>query len=297
MPSASNRAHHWWTWRLFGLLFLLVLPAWAQAKPTLIWLLRDLPPLTIFEGPKKGQGVIDQLMPMLIAGMPQYEHTLMRVNRARGIQMLHEHPFACDPSLIWNKERAQWIAFSIPAFRAVSNGLVVRQRDREVLEPFLVEDEVDLSAFLANGERKVGVVAERSYGEYIDTLLHQAPSGALTPHYGNDALSSLLSMQRLGRLQVVLGYWPEIRYQARQAEITEDELLFFPIRGTGKYLSGHVGCTDTTAGRQAITEINQLLRTLPHDHLNQLYADWLDPERRQDYLEQARIFFQRQAAQ
>ncbi|CAI8882339.1 hypothetical protein EMIT0P2_30192 [Pseudomonas sp. IT-P2] len=282
---------------MFGLLFLLVLPTWAQAKPTLIWLLRDLPPLTIFEGPKKGQGVIDQLMPMLIAGMPQYEHTLMRVNRARGIQMLHEHPFACDPSLIWNKERAQWIAFSIPAFRAVSNGLVVRQRDREVLEPFLVDDEVDLSAFLANGERKVGVVAERSYGEYIDTLLHQAPRGALTPHYGNDALSSLLSMQRLGRLQVVLGYWPEIRYQARQAEITEDELLFFPIRGTGKYLSGHVGCTDTTAGRQAITEINQLLRTLPHDHLNQLYADWLDPERRQDYLEQARIFFQRQAAQ
>jgi len=297
MPSATNRAHHWWTWRLFGLLFLLVLPAWAQAKPTLIWLLRDLPPLTIFEGPKKGQGVIDQLMPMLIAGMPQYDHTLMRVNRARGIQMLHEHPFACDPSLIWNKERAQWIAFSIPAFRAVSNGLVVRQRDREVLEPFLVEDEVDLSAFLANGERKVGVVAERSYGAYIDTLLHQAPSGALTPHYGNDALSSLLSMQRLGRLQVVLGYWPEIRYQARQAEIAEDELLFFPIRGTGKYLSGHVGCTDTTAGRQAITEINQLLRTLPHDHLNQLYADWLDPERRQDYLEQARIFFQQQAAQ
>ncbi|EJM27661.1 hypothetical protein PMI24_02695 [Pseudomonas sp. GM25] len=282
---------------MFGLLFLLVLPAWAQAKPTLIWLLRDLPPLTIFEGPKKGQGVIDQLMPMLIAGMPQYEHTLMRVNRARGIQMLHEHPFACDPSLIWNKERAQWIAFSIPAFRAVSNGLVVRQRDREVLEPFLVEDEVDLSAFLANGERKVGVVAERSYGEYIDTLLHQAPSGALTPHYGNDALSSLLSMQRLGRLQVVLGYWPEIRYQARQAEIAEDELLFFPIRGTGKYLSGHVGCTDTTAGRQAITEINQLLRTLPHEHLNQLYADWLDPERREDYLEQARIFFEQQAAQ
>ncbi|WP_367255988.1 TIGR02285 family protein [Pseudomonas sp. stari2] len=295
--SASNRAHHWWTWRLFGLLFLLVLPAWAQAKPTLIWLLRDLPPLTIFEGPKKGQGVIDQLMPMLIAGMPQYEHTLMRVNRARGIQMLHEHPFACDPSLIWNKERAQWIAFSIPAFRAVSNGLVVRQKDREVLAPFISDGEVDMSAFLANSDKKVGVVAERSYGEYIDGLLRQAPGGALTPHYGNDALSSLLSMQRLGRLQVVLGYWPEIRYQARQAQIAEDELEFYPIRGSGKYISGHVGCTDTTQGRQAIREIDQLLRTLPHEHLDLLYADWLDPERRQDYLEQTRIFFQQQATQ
>jgi uncharacterized protein (TIGR02285 family) len=282
---------------LFGLLFLLTLSTGAQAKPTLIWLLRDLPPLTIFEGPKKGQGVIDQLMPLLIAGMPQYEHTLMRVNRARGLQMLHENPFACDPALLWNKERAQWVAYSIPAIRAVSNGLVVRQQDRAVLDSYLVDGEVDLSALLAATDRKVGVVAERSYGEFIDNILHQAPSDALTAHYGNDALTNLLSMQRLGRLQVVLGYWPEIRYQARQAQIAEDELVFYAVRGTGKYLSGYVACSDTTLGRQAISEINQLLRTLPHEHLNQLYAAWLDPERQADYLQEARAFFEHQAAQ
>ncbi|MCF4993978.1 TIGR02285 family protein [Pseudomonas syringae] len=283
-------------WRVFSVLFLLALPTWAQAKPTLIWLLRDLPPLTIFEGPKKGQGVIDQLLPQLIAGMPQYEHILMRVNRARGTQMLREQPFACDPSLIWNKERAQWLSFSIPAFRAVSNGLVVRQQDRQVLEPFMVNGEVDLTAFLADGKSKVGVVAERSYGEFLDTLLREAPTGSLLPHYGNDALSSLLSMQRLGRLQVVLGYWPEIDYQARQAQIAEDELVLLQVKGTGKYLSGHIGCSGTALGRQAIKEINQLLRTLPHDSLNQRYADWLEPGRREDYLQQARIFFEQQAA-
>ncbi len=282
---------------MFGLLFLLVLSAGAQARPTLIWLLRDLPPLTIFEGPKKGQGVIDHLMPLLIAGMPQYEHTLMRVNRARGLQMLHENPFACDPALLWNKERAQWVAYSIPAIRAVSNGLVIRRKDRDVLAPYLVQGEVDLSALLAGGGSKVGVVAQRSYGEFIDEILHHAPSGALTLHYGNDALSNLLSMQRLGRLAVVLGYWPEIRYQAKQAQIAEDELEFYAIQGTGKYISGYVACSDTTQGRQAIVEINHLLRTLPHDHLNQLYADWLDPERQVDYLEEARSFFERQAAQ
>lgn len=128
-----------------------------------------------FRRPEKGQGVIDHLMPMLIAGMPQYEHKLMRVNRARGIQMLHEASFTCDPSLIWSKERAQWIAYSIPAFRAVSNGLVVRQKDREVLAPFLVEGEIDLASLLANGQEKIGVVAERSYGEIVDDLLRQAP--------------------------------------------------------------------------------------------------------------------------
>jgi len=94
-----------------------------------------------------------------------------------------------------------------------------------------------------------------------------------------------------------LGYWPEIRYQAHQAQIAEDELVFFPIRGTGKYLSGYVGCSDTPQGRQAISEINRLLRTLPHEQLNQSYADWLDPEMRTDYLQQARIFFEQQTAQ
>jgi hypothetical protein len=58
-----------------------------------------------------------------------------------------------------------------------------------------------------------------------------------------------------------------------------------------------VACSDTTQGRQAISEINQLLRTLPHDHLNQLYAAWLDTDRREDYLEEARTFFEHQAAQ
>lgn len=251
----------------------------------------------IFEGPKKGQGIVDQILPLLIAGMPQYEHTLMRVNRARATQMLREESFTCDPSLVWTKEREQWIAFSIPAFRAVSNGLVVRREDRAQLDPFLIDGEVDLAALLASGQKKIGVVAERSYGQVLDTLLKLAPPDALAPHYGNDALASLLQMQRLGRLQMVLGYWPEIRYQANREHIADDQLEFYPVKGTGKYLSGHIGCSGTVQGRKAIQEINELLRTLPHERLDQLYAEWLDPERRNDYLKEAKAFFENQAGQ
>ena len=284
----------------FGFFLLLVgqaQPTWAQPKETLVWLLRDLPPLMIFEGSKKGQGVIDQLLPLLIARMPQYEHTLMRVNRARGLQMLQEPSLTCDAALNWSKERDDWIAFSIPVFRAMSNGLAVRRVDREILAPFIKDSEVDLAALLASGREKLGIIAERNYGEYLDALLKQAPANSLTLHYGNDALGSLLQMQRLGRLRMLLGYRSEIRYQAQQQGIAEDELQFYPIRGTGKYLSGYIGCTDTPQGRQAIIEINQLLRTLPHDHLSQAYAAWLDPESRSDYLEASRAFFLQQAEQ
>ncbi|MFU2325316.1 TIGR02285 family protein [Pseudomonas sp. NFX98] len=284
---------------LAGMLLIAALApmALAQPKETLIWLKRDLPPLFIFEGPKKGLGVIDQLLPKLMAGMPQYQHSVMRVNRARGLQMLHEPSLTCDAALNWSKERDTWIAFSTPVFRAMSNGLAVRRVDREVLAPFIKEGEVDLAALLATGSVNLGVIAERNYGEYLDTLLKQAPPKALTRHYGNDALGSLLQMQRLGRLQLLLGYRPEIRYQAQQQGIAENELQFFPIRGTGKYLSGYIGCTNTPQGRQAIIEINQLLRALPRDHLSEAYAAWLDPESRSEYLEASKAFFEQQAGQ
>lgn len=284
-------------WAVFFLLACQVQPALAQPKQTLVWLLRDLPPLMIFEGPEKGQGVIDQLLPLLIARMPQYEHTLMRVNRARGLQMLHEPSLTCDAALNWSKERASWMLFSTPVFRAMSNGLAVRRVDRAAVTPFIKDGEVDLAALLASGRETLGIIAERNYGEYLDALLKQAPAHALTLHYGNDALGSLLQMQRLGRLRLLLGYRSEIRYQARQQGIAEDQLQFYPIRGTGKYLSGHIGCTDTPQGRQAIVEINQLLRDLPHEQLSEAYAAWLDPESRSEYLEASRTFFNQQTGQ
>ncbi|MFK9081151.1 TIGR02285 family protein [Pseudomonas neuropathica] len=277
------------------LIITLAAPVSAQAKDSLVWLKRDLPPLFIFDGPQKGQGVIDQLLRQLIAGMPQYQHSVLKVNRARGLQMLHEPALTCDAALNWSKERESWIAFSLPVFRAMSNGLAIRRNDREVLTPFLKDGEVDLAALLATGSVTLGIVAERNYGEFLDTLLKQAPGKVLTSHYGNDALGSLLQMQRLGRLQLLLGYRPEIRYQAQQQGIAEDELEFFPIRGTGKYLSGYIGCTNTPQGRQAIVEINQLLRALPRDHLSEAYAGWLDPQSRSDYLQAARDFFEHQS--
>ncbi|MHC8307148.1 TIGR02285 family protein [Pseudomonas sp. PB3P13] len=280
--------------RTLAVLMLLATPASstiAQPKETLVWLLRDLPPLMIFEGPQKGRGVIDRLLPLLIARMPQYQHTLMRVNRARGLQMLREPTLTCDAALNRSKEREQWIAFTAPVFRAMSNGLVVRRNDQAFLKPFIKEGEVDVAAVLAKGSETLGIIAGRNYGEHLDALIEQAPPTSLTLHYGNDALGSLLQMQRLGRLRMLLGYRPEIRYQARQQGIAEDELQFFPIRGTGKYLSGYIGCSATAQGRQAVREIDQLLRTLPRAPVSEAYAAWLDPESRQDYLEDSRLFF------
>lgn len=272
--------------------WLVCLPLASQAAETLTWLIRDLSPLTIFDGPQKGQGAIDELLPMLMERLPEYRHKVLHVNRARGLQMLQAPAFTCDPTMLWTAERAKWVVYSRPAFSIVSNGVVVRQDRREVLAPLVAQERVDLTAILQDDHTRLGVVAERSYGAFIDGVLEHTDAHKRVMHYGNDALGSLLQMQRLGRLEAVLGYWTEIRYHALHQGIDPQALAFYPIAGATPYQRIHIGCSDTPQGHQAIQRINQVVGELPQAQLLHAYAAWLDPALRAQYLHDHPLFYQ-----
>ncbi|WP_313201413.1 TIGR02285 family protein [Pseudomonas sp.] len=274
-------------------LLLALLAAPANAKERLLWLVRDLPPFTVFEGTEKGQGVIDQMLPLLIEQMPEYEHSIIRVNRARGLQMLQDpSSFTCDPTLLWTAERAKFVRFSQPMLGVLSSGVVVRKSGQALLAPYLDGQQVDLKGLLGNTRLKLGIVAERSYSSQVDEILRQLPDSAFSRHYGNDATANLLQMQQLGRLQLVLGYWPELRYLIQQQGGSPEDYQFHPIQGVSHYQFLHVGCSDTPLGRTAISHIDQLLPALRVDTLPALYAHWLDPELRAAYLEESKHFFE-----
>lgn len=274
-------------------LLLALLAAPAQAKERLLWLVRDLPPFTVYEGTEKGHGVIDQMLPLLIEQMPEYDHSIIRVNRARGIQMLQDPAsFTCDPTLLWTAERAKFVYFSQPTLGVLSSGVVMRKNGQALLAPFLDGQEIDLKGLLGNTQLKLGIVAERSYSSQVDAILRQLPDSAFSRHYGNDATANLLQMQQLGRLQLVLGYWPEVRYLIQQQGGSPADYQFHPIQGVNRYQFLHVGCSDTPLGRAAISHINQLLPALRQNTLPALYAHWLDPELRASYLEESRHFFE-----
>jgi uncharacterized protein (TIGR02285 family) len=278
---------------LCGALLLASLVAPAQAKERLLWLVRDLPPFTVFEGADKSQGVIDQMLPLLIEQMPEYEHSIIRVNRARGIQMLQDPTsFTCDPTLLWTAERAKFVQFSQPTLGVLSTGVVVRKGGQALLAPYLDGEQLDLKGLLGNTRLKLGIVAERSYSSQVDEILRQLPDSAFSRHYGNDATANLLQMQQLGRLQLVLGYWPEVRYLIQQHGGSPTDYRFHPIQGVNRYQFLHVGCSDSPLGRAAIAHIDQLLPAMRRDTLPGLYAHWLDPELRATYLEESKHFFQ-----
>ncbi|WP_296257592.1 MULTISPECIES: TIGR02285 family protein [unclassified Pseudomonas] len=267
-------------------------PGTAHARETITWLLRDFPPLTIFAGPQAGQGAVDKMMPELIARMPEYDHQIMHVNRARGTQMLQDPDvFACDPTLLWSPEREKTILFSIPTYATPPNGIIIERSNHELFAPFLSEDgHLDLAALLASNLVKTGIVAERSYGPVIDKILRNTTRpDNLILHYGNAAVGSMLQMERMGRFEAIISYWPEARYHAQQLGIPPQELEFFPVKDAPKYQFAHIGCSKTDKGRAAIDIINREMRELRTSKLISLYAEWM--VNKQEYLQDARMFF------
>ncbi|MEN0105982.1 MAG: TIGR02285 family protein [Pseudomonas sp.] len=275
---------------LLALCVFTALPAAAE-KPRLIWTIRDMPPFTILEGPLQQQGIADRMLKLLTADMPQYEHIFSVANRARATQILNSGVLTCDPGLLWSKEREQSMYFSIPTMGILTNGVVVRKVDEEALAAFIQKGEFDLAAFLADGRYTLGTLVERSYGKVIDAELKQANPKNLVIHHGIDATLSLLRMQQHQRLNAVLGYWPELRYQSENAGVPMDALNFYPVKGVPTYQLTYVTCSKTPEGLEAIKAINASVRRLREGEVIDLYAQWLDGATRTAYLKAAKGFF------
>lgn len=234
----------------------------VQSKERLFWLLRDTPPLTIATGPNQGQGTVDRLLEQIIEGLPEYEHVVLRVNRARSMQRLQEGELACDPMLLRTTQRSKQLTYSTPSMTTRSSELIIRTLDRERFAPFQRPDGVDLHAALAGGDIKVGVVAERSYGDTLDTLIAQAPEASTLPHHGNDAVASLLRMEHVGRIEGVLGYRQEANYYAAKVGLPEGALDALPISGVAKTQQLYMACSNTERGRIVIEKINLKLKAI-----------------------------------
>ncbi|TFZ33460.1 hypothetical protein EWW49_31145, partial [Pseudomonas syringae] len=131
-----------------------------QARKTLPFLPRDIPPSTIFSVAMRCQWAIDQLMPFLTARMPEYNHVLMRVNRARALQMLSaDTSLSCDPTMLWTAERARTLLFSIPIRAILSSGLIVRQEEISQFAPYVEDGKPDFAALMASRTTQLGICA------------------------------------------------------------------------------------------------------------------------------------------
>lgn len=263
----------------------------AENKPRLVWMIRDLPPFNILEGPLKNQGIADHMLRLLQARLPQYQHVVAVANQARSKQMLGSGALICDTGLLKSPEREEILYFSIATMGLQTNGVMIRKQQEQELAPFIDNGQFDLPAFIAADRYTLGTLVGRSYGPVIDAELAKLKADKRVVHYGIEASRSLLRMQQHDRLTAVLGYGPELRYSGELEQMDLEQLSFYPIKGAPPYLMGYVGCSKTPEGLEAIQRINKAVRELRQGEIVQLYANWLDKRSRAAYLQAAKGFF------
>jgi uncharacterized protein (TIGR02285 family) len=253
------------------------------AEPEINWYLYDLPPFVINEGPQKGTGFVDQILrKQLIPALAGYRHRIIVVPLQRLSLMLKTDPAACNPALLKNPEREQFMTFSSPYMAVIPGGAFVRRADGVRLAPYVdASGKLALSRILEDGKATVGIDSARSYGAAIDGVIKPYKEkgnifGLSTP----DATKSLLQMVAGGRIYLALAQPFEQPYYFGH-KAGEQALRFYPLAEQADYVLNHTVCAKGEFGQEVIRKVNALwAQPKARAAVTGYYAGWLDEEAR-----------------
>jgi uncharacterized protein (TIGR02285 family) len=257
----------------------------ASAMQEITWYLYDLPPLVIADGPHKGAGFMElALHQQLIPALPDYRHKIVVVPIQRIALMLKSDPQACNPGLIRNAEREQFMAFSQPTLAALPAGMFVRRGDTARVAPYVnAKGKVVLDKLLADGKLNIGIDPARSYGGPVDAVLKPyRDKPQLFALSLPDASRNLTQMVIAKRIDAMLGQPFEVPYYLGGRSVDDVKALaFYALDEQADVVVNHVACANSEQGQAVIRKLNAALaKPGVREALAAHYALWLDDDAR-----------------
>ncbi|MCP4022287.1 MAG: TIGR02285 family protein [Desulfobacteraceae bacterium] len=258
------------------IIFLSPLSAWSEEKIT--WLRLDFPPIHIHDGPYANKGVADYTIQLLINNLKGYSHELLKCNVARAQLMLKSGEKVGHPSIIKRPDRKAYVYFSLPAYVAIPNCVIISKHKYNLFKPYLNEQgDFSLEKAIIQSELIVGVSAERAYGGIIDEILmkHKGHKNIMA-HYSMILFKGILEKMLIDRIDYVIGYPNEAQFFTKETGQSKD-IVCLPIEGMPKYVIGYIGFPKNDWGKTIIEKVDMILK----QHRNSpeyraAYESWLD---------------------
>jgi uncharacterized protein (TIGR02285 family) len=257
----------------------------ASAGQEITWYLYDIAPLVIAEGPHKGTGFMEMaLHQQLIPALPDYKHNVVVVPIQRIAMMLKSDPQACNPGLIRNAEREQFMTFSAPTLAALPAGMFVRRGDAARVAPYVnSKGKIVLDKLLADGKVHLGIDSARSYGGPVDAVLKPyRDKPQLFTLSTPEASRNLTQMVIAKRIDGMLGQPFEVPYYLGGRAVDDlKALAFYALDEQADVVVNHVACANSEQGQAVIRKLNAALaRPGMRDALATHYTAWLDDDAR-----------------
>jgi uncharacterized protein (TIGR02285 family) len=262
----------------------LLLPCRVPAAETITWLVPEMPPLFITEGPDRGKGYGDAILAILEASLPQYQHEVAFTNVVKHFDRFRQGDNVCAVGLFKTAERQDFIRFTLPSLIGLPTMLIIK-KDRQAA--FGNKSVVKLGDILADTGLSLGLGQDRSYGASIDAVIGKhAGRDNLIVFSGQELQQNYFKMLMLNRVDGLIGLPEEALYQATRLGI-RDQVMTVGIeenQGDADSWMAYAGCSRTAWGERVVEDINRvLLQERPSGRYRAAYLQWLDANSAQIY--------------
>ncbi len=260
-----------------------------EYKEMVMWNEMNFAPHFILDGPYKGMGFGDKVIPILINAFPEYTHKRFTGNTALMLERSKNGEHVCTINFIKTAEREKTVQFSLPYIFVLPNGLIIREEDKGKFDKYIdSEGKISLAALLETSDMKFGVSGKTAYGKGVDPIIvANKDNPNVVARFGKDLTEGLLQMLDLQRIDYMLTY-PDMRGFLTKKLNIKSKLRYIPVVEMPKdyLLEAHVGCAKNTWGQELIAKIdNLIINTDLIEKTAGYYSYWLDENDKKIYQE------------
>lgn len=177
-------------------------------------------------------------------------------------QLLKTEQAVCVGNRIKTQERIKFNAFSLPIHIYPGLRLYYIPENSPLPKEVLNKDGALLSLnalFSALPNHKIGIVQQRSYGQFLDKELSKQQHKNLLVRSGGSQYSAMISMLFTGRIDFILEY-PTVVFEELNISGVNKTISSIAIAGNPEHILSHFACSKTSQGYKFIQQINKIVR-------------------------------------
>lgn len=240
-------------------------------KPTIVWVLRDMPPGHFMFGPEKGTGFADKALNELISRLPHYNHMMVYAHLKRTWRLLETNDNYCTPSIISTPERLKISVMTTPQSFVPRMGIIFKTKDLPLFSRHIndTSGEINLTTLIYDKQLHGNIEIGREYPKKVKDALALEESKKAIFSYSESKI--LFSMLQNERVQYTFGYDFEIAYYLQQTSYKTPYTLI-DLNKMSPPIPAYIACSKTKTGENIVRDINAVL----HKNGKPLFQSYLD---------------------
>lgn len=238
-----------------------------------IWVLRQWPPYSIYEGEFPGEGYGQEYLKIIQENMPNIDFTIdTQTNFKRMMSLAGDKEEIGSQGFIKTPEREKVLYYSIPAevhlplrIFFVRGSSILKSENQK---------SVSLEYLLKNPDYVTAIEKGRSYSSGLDKLLSESKSVQRRTNTSSDGLIKMLIEERIDYL---IEYPASVAYVFRNSPESIRVLYSLEIEESNNILIGHYVFSKTDFGKEFIDNVNKILQVqLKTKRYRTAAEKWLD---------------------